>query len=332
MRIKKAVALIITHHTPFHSYGKFKVTKPVATRIFDQILKIMSNSLGQKSPRKSKPTFTYAVLSVSVILLLVGALSSGFFAVNKALIDIKERIEIEVELKTDVSEQEVAKLDKYFESAEFINTYEFQSKEEAIKEFEKELNQDIMDIAGFNPLYDAYIITLKNEYSQPDKLEEIKVALQQQAGVRGINYSSAVIELVNANIKKVMTVGAVVISILLLVAFSLIDNTIRLLMFSQRFIIRSMQLIGATKSFIIMPFIKKGALAGLIAGSIAILLIAGGISLLQQQYGWFELEQQDYYLLAGMALALLSAGVLICLLSTYLSVNKYLSMKLDELY
>jgi cell division transport system permease protein len=292
----------------------------------------MSNSLGRKTPRKTKPTFTYAVLSVTIILLLVGVLGSSFFAVNKALIDIKEKIEIEVELKTDASEKEIADLDKYFKSAPYINTHEFQSKDEAIKEFEKELNQDIVGIAGFNPLYDAYIITLKNEFSQPAELEKIKSELSQKAGVRGINYSSAVMDLVNANIKKVLTAGGIIIAILLVVAFSLIDNTIRLLMFSQRFLIRSMQLIGATRGFIIKPFIQKGFLAGLVAGLLSIALIAGGMYFLQQQYGWFDINGEDYYVLGGMAGALLLAGILICLLSTYLSVNKYLSMKLDELY
>jgi cell division transport system permease protein len=292
----------------------------------------MSNSLGRKTPRKTKPTFTYAVLSVTIILLLVGVLGSSFFAVNKALIDIKEKIEIEAELKTDASEKEIADLDKYFKSAPYINTHEFQSKDEAIKEFEKELNQDIVGIAGFNPLYDAYIITLKNEFSQPAELEKIKSELSQKAGVRGINYSSAVMDLVNANIKKVLTAGGIIIAILLVVAFSLIDNTIRLLMFSQRFLIRSMQLIGATRGFIIKPFIQKGFLAGLVAGLLSIALIAGGMYFLQQQYGWFDINGEDYYVLGGMAGALLLSGILICLLSTYLSVNKYLSMKLDELY
>lgn len=292
----------------------------------------MSSDLGKKTPRKAKPTFGYAIFSVTLILLLVGSLYTIFFGFNKALIEIRESIEIEVELQPDISQAGIDSLKQILASKPYINTMTFNSKEEAVKNFEKELNQDIVGIAGFNPLYDAYIITLKNEFSDPDSVRAISASLSEISGIKGINYSSAVMELVNANIKKLTTIGSVAVFFLLIIAFSLIDNTIRLMMFSQRFIIRSMQLIGATKGFIIKPFILRGVTAGLISGIIAVGIIGGSIYYIQNRFELLKLVQQDYINLGIMGIILILIGIVICLLSTYLSVNKYLRMKLDELY
>ncbi|MCO5234464.1 MAG: permease-like cell division protein FtsX [Chitinophagales bacterium] len=292
----------------------------------------MSKDVERKIPNKTKPTFRYAIISVTLILFLVGSLFTLFFGVNKILAEIKESIEIEVELNQGISSNGIDSVRQELNSKFFINTIQFYSKEEAIKSFEKELNQNIIDIAGFNPLYDAYLITLKNEYSVQDSLKNIQQELQQISGVKSVNYSNIVIDLVNANMKKVSTIGLIAIGILLLIAYSLIDSTIRLMMFSQRFIIRSMQLIGATKSFIIKPFILKGLYAGIISGILAVLLIFGGVYLIQEKFHLFQLENSDYVYLSIASIILIAIGIAICLLSTILSVNKYLRTKLDELY
>lgn len=292
----------------------------------------MSKDIGNKSPRKAKPTFRYAILSVTLILFLVGVLFMIFFGVNKALIEIKESIEIEVELVQGIMPEAIDSVKQELQTKHYINTMKFLSKEEAIKSFEKELNQEIESIAGFNPLYDAYLITLKNEYSVPDSIKMVHEDLAKVAHVKSINYSDAVLELVNANMKKVSTIGLITIGILLVIAFSLIDSTIRLMMFSQRFIIRSMQLIGATKGFIIKPFILKGLYAGIISGVLSISLISGLLYYLQNRFQLMNLTEADYIYLGFAALILIGIGVVICLISTVLSVNKYLRTKLDELY
>lgn len=292
----------------------------------------MSNDIGSKSPRKAKPTFRYAILSVTLILFLVGVLFTIFFGVNKALIAIKESIEIEVELIQGITPENIDSVKHELQAKKYINTMEYLSKETAIKNFEKELNQEIESIAGFNPLYDAYLITLKNEYSVPDSIQMIHDDLSKIHGVKSINYSNAVLDLVNANMKKVSTIGFITIGLLLIIAFSLIDSTIRLMMFSQRFIIRSMQLIGATKGFIIKPFLIKGLLAGLISGILAVLMLGSGIYYLQYRFQLMQLQQPDYVYLILAGLVLTGIGIIICFLSTLLSVNKYLKTKLNELY
>lgn len=292
----------------------------------------MSNDIGNKSPRKAKPTFRYAILSVTLILFLVGVLFTIFFGVNKALISIKESIEVEVELVQGITPENIESVKHELQAKKYINTMEYLSKETAIKNFEKELNQEIESIAGFNPLYDAYLITLKNEYSVQDSIQLIHEELGQIQGVKSINYSNAVLDLVNANMKKVSTIGFITIGLLLVIAFSLIDSTIRLMMFSQRFIIRSMQLIGATKGFIIKPFLIKGLLAGLISGILAVLMLGSGIYYLQYRFQLMQLEQSDYVYLVTAGIILTGIGIVICFLSTLLSVNKYLKTRLNELY
>lgn len=292
----------------------------------------MSKDISSKTPRKAKPTFRYAIISVTMILFLVGVLFTVFFGVNKALVQIKESIEIEVELDKNITPTSIDSIKTILQSKQYLNSLKFLSKEDAIKLFEKELNQEIESIAGFNPLYDAYLVTLKNEYSVPDSIKFVHRELSEIEGVKSVNYSNAALDLVNANMKKVSTVGLITIGILLIIAFSLIDSTIRLMMFSQRFIIRSMQLIGATKNFIIKPFILKGLGAGLISGILAIILLGSGIFYLQNRFQLLNLTQADYIYLSVAGLILIGIGVVICLLSTYLSVNKYLRTKLDELY
>lgn len=291
----------------------------------------MSNTK-RKSPRKVKPTFSYAILSVTMILFLIGIMYTIFFGLNKALIDIKESIEIEVELAQDISADAIDSVKYDLQSKHYINSISFMSKEEAIKSFEKELNQEIEAIAGFNPLYDAYLITLKNEYSEPDSIQQVHADLTEIKNVKHINYSDAVLNLVNANMKKVSTIGMITIGILLIIAYSLIDSTIRLMMYSQRFTIRSMQLIGATKGFIIKPFILKGLSAGLISGILANFIILGGGYYVQNRFQLLNLRDADYIHLGFAGLALIGIGIVICLVSTFFSVHKYLRTKLDELY
>ena len=292
----------------------------------------MSKNEGIQTPKKSRTSFRYAIISVTLILFLVGGLFMLFFGINKTLVQIKESIEIEVELDREISQGRIDSVKTQLLAKQYINSMSFVSKEEAIKSFEKELNQNIEDIAGFNPLYDAYLLTIKNNYSVKDSIELVRSDLMNITGVKSINYSNAALELVNANIKKVSTVGIIVILILLVIAYSLIDNTIRLMMYSKRFTIRTMQLIGATKGFIIKPLIIKGTLAGLISGIFAIILIGSGIYYIQYKYSLMNLQQSDYTYLGIAALSLIGIGLVICFISTYFSINKYLKTKLDELY
>jgi cell division transport system permease protein len=292
----------------------------------------MSEHLSQKSPRKAKPTFSYAIISMALILFLVGILGTGYFVLQKSINHLKESIEVEVELKDSVSEADIAALKDYLSKNQGIKSFNFVSRNAAVESFEKEIGQDITDIAGFNPLYDAFIIKLNAEFSNEETFKALKKSILAQQGVNNVNYSSVAMDLVGSNTQKVLVITGITAFILLLISLSLIDNTIRLLMFSQRFIVRSMQLIGATKWFIIKPFLQKGLIAGLISAGIAIAALGGLIFFLQNQFDELSLSSDDIWTLTGLAFGIILLGVSISVASTYLSVSKYLRLKLDELY
>jgi cell division transport system permease protein len=269
---------------------------------------------------------------MALILFLVGILGTGYFVLQKSINHLKESIEVEVELKDSVSEADIAALKDYLSKNQGIKSFNFVSRNAAVESFEKEIGQDITDIAGFNPLYDAFIIKLNAEFSNEETFKALKKSILAQQGVNNVNYSSVAMDLVGSNTQKVLVITGITAFILLLISLSLIDNTIRLLMFSQRFIVRSMQLIGATKWFIIKPFLQKGLIAGLISAGIAIAALGGLIFFLQNQFDELSLSSDDIWTLTGLAFGIILLGVSISVASTYLSVSKYLRLKLDELY
>lgn len=292
----------------------------------------MSKNLSQKTPRKNKPTFVYAILSITMILFLVGLLASGYVFVNKMMNNLKESVEVEIELNDTITPLQLQKVSYTLKEQDYIKDYTFRSREEAAKSFQKDLGQDFVEILNANPLYDAYIVHLKASYSDKDNLKKIKTKLEKIEGITSVNYSSIVLDVISANISKIMYVLTVLAIILLLVAFSLIDNTIRLSMFSQRFTIRSMQLIGATKVFIMKPYIFRSILTGILSACIAIMFLAGLIYYIQFRISDLKMLNEDVILLAAIAIGLVVCGVFISAISTYFSVNKYLYTKLDELY
>ncbi len=291
----------------------------------------MSEDLEPKIPKKRKPNFIYAIISIAMILFIIGLFSFGVFTVQKEINKIKEGIEIDLNLKADVSEEQKTAIAAYLKKQKYVSKITFKSKDVAAEQFERELGQNFREILGENPLYDAYIINLKADYSNPDFVKDVKSALVGLSGVQEVFYSDMAVSTTGATLKPI-TVGIVILSIIMLiVAFLIIDNTIRLMMYSQRFTIRSMQLIGANEWFIIKPYIIKSIVSGVISAVIAILILAGIIYLTIYKFS-IEFTGQDFVTLSLIAVSLIIFGILISITSTYLAVNKYLKIKLDELY
>jgi cell division transport system permease protein len=291
----------------------------------------MSENLEQKTPKKRKPNFVYAVISISMILFIIGLFSFGVFIVQNQINQIKESVQIDLNLKADVSEEQKTALAAYLKKQNYISKITFKGKEEAAEQFERELGQNFREILGENPLFDAYIINLKADYSNPDFVKDVKSALVAQPGVQEVFYSDLAVNTTGATLKPI-TIGIVLLSIIMLVvAFLIIDNTIRLMMYSQRFTIRSMQLIGANEWFIIKPYILKSIISGIISALISIAFLAAIIYLTIYKFT-LQFVGQDFVTLSLIATGLIIFGILISITSTYFSVNKYLKIKLDELY
>jgi cell division transport system permease protein len=291
----------------------------------------MSENLEQKIPTKRKPSFIYAIISIAMILFIIGLFSFGVFTIQKQINELKESVQIDLNLKEDVTDEQKAAIATYLKKQKYVSKIKFISKDVAAEKFERELGQNFREILGENPLYDAYTINLKAEFSNPDFVKDVKSSFIGLAGVQEVLYSDIAVNTTGATLRPI-TIGIIVLSfIMLIVAFLIIDNTIRLMMYSQRFTIRSMQLIGANEWFIIKPYIIKSVISGLTSAFIAILFLVGIIYLTIYKFS-LEFVTQDFVTLSLIAVGLIVFGILISITSTYLAVNKYLKIKLDELY
>lgn len=291
----------------------------------------MSEDLEPKVPKKRKPNFVYAIISIAMILFIIGLFSFGVFTVQKEINKIKEGVQIDLNLKQDITEEQKNAIAVYLKKQNYVSKITFKGKEVAAEQFERELGQNFREILGENPLYDAYIINLKAEFSNPEFVKDVKSALVGLSGVQEVFYSDMAVSTTGATLKPI-TIGIGILSIIMLVvAFLIIDNTIRLMMYSQRFTIRSMQLIGANEWFIIKPYIIKSIVSGIISAVIAIAVLAALIYLTIYKFS-LQFTGQDFVTLSLIGIGLIFFGILISIGSTYFAVNKYLKIKLDELY
>lgn len=251
---------------------------------------------------------------------------------------IKENIEIQVYLKKDVSKSAITKVRQSFEQADYISKDTegkpqiiFISKEQAAKNFIAETGEDFASFLGENPLRDAFTININENFQSEIKMEEIKNRILKFPGIFEVIYVNNLIDIINKNIRNISLILAGFASILIIVVIILINNTIKLALFTQRFLIRSMQLVGATKGFIRKPFVFRSMGHGLLSGMIA----SGGVFAISE-YAYTKIddlillkEVNHLYILFAILLLL---GTFLGLFSSLRSVNKYLKLSLDELY
>jgi cell division transport system permease protein len=282
--------------------------------------------------RKRNPNFLNSILMISLVLILLGVV--GMILLNAQLFSktLRESIRISAYLRDDLNEVEMLQLRRKLEAEPFVRSTEFISKDEALQWYIKRNDEDPSDILGdYNPLPASYEIGLWPGYVQSDSMQAIRSRLEEYREVKYVKTRDVVVARLNEELKTLGLVLLVLSTLILLIAFTLIDKTIRLAMYSNRFLIRSMQLVGATRWFIIGPYIRKGLLNGLVAGLIAVAALFG-LLMLSQRYAGAVSFQEEYLKFAGLFTGILALGLLISWWSTQRSVGKYLRMKLDELY
>jgi cell division transport system permease protein len=291
----------------------------------------MSADLQPKHPKKYKPTFVYAIASISLNLFIMGLFALGIYFTQKEIKKVRESVEVELILRDSLSQERKVAIEKYLKKKDFILNVDYRSKDEAAAMYEKELGQNFREVLGYNPLYDAFIVNLKSENSNPEFVADVKSAFLSQVGVKEVNYSQPVMDMLGTTFKPV-TFGILLLCIILfIVAFMVIDTTIRLMMYSQRYSIRTMQLIGATEWFIVKPFLKRSAFSGMISGFIAIVVVSLVYYLTHYKFN-VTIESSDFVFLLLLGGLLIGMGVFISAFSTYFAVKKYIGVKLDELY
>lgn len=290
----------------------------------------------KKKKLGSYPHFM-VVFSITLALFVIGLFGLLLIHAGKLSEKVKESIEMQVYLDRDLTEVQLVRLQKTFAAKEYIAykndtaQVRFISKEEGAKAFLDETGEDFMAFLGDNPLRDAYTLRIDADHSSSAMLKSIKLDLEEVDGVHEVQYVESLIESINTNIQKISIILLAFAGILVLVVTILINNTIKLALYSQRFLIRSMQLVGATSFFIQRPFLNRAAWQGIISGVFASILL-----FVLMQYAYTEItelqllrDDEQTYILMG---ALIVIGLIIGFMSSYRSVRKYLRMSLDELY
>ena len=278
-----------------------------------------------------RSSYLTVIISVSLVLFLLGVL--GLVIINaRGLSDyFKESLSFSIILNEEAKETDIAMLQKEINSKPFVKSTEFVSKDESAEKLKKELGEDFVNFLGYNPLSSLIDVYLKAPFTKPDSVTKIEKYVMQFPSVKEIYYQQSLLNLINENVNKISLFIMIISLFLFLIALTIINNTIRLSIHSKRFIIRTMQLVGATKSFIRRPFIVKSVFQGLISGIIAIILLLGLLYLIEKEF--FQLYTfREPNLLSMLGGAIILTGILINVISTFFSVNRYLSISEDKLY
>ncbi len=278
------------------------------------------------------------IISLTIALFLIGLCGLLTLNARRLATIIKEKVEVQVLLENDLS---VSKLDTIFKliaKRDFVLKKDnspqinFITKEVGAKEFIQESKEDFRKLLGEdNPLRNLYSVKIKEEYFSEINLKNIKADLESVSGVYEVAYIEDFVDEISNNISKIYAILSVFVILLLAIIVLLVNNTIKLALYSQRFLIRSMQLVGATNAFIRKPFVVKGALQGLISGLVACTLLVFLQQLAVQQIEGLGILQETTKLIM-LILGILAIGTLIGIFSTFQSVERYLKLSLDELY
>lgn len=281
--------------------------------------------------RRLANAYLSAVISISLVLLLVGVASMLLVNAKSVSDYFKEHMQISVLLKQEVEDDDALAFQAQLDSMEFIHSTRFVSREEGTEEMKEMLGEDFLSVFETSPVPSSLELTLEAQYVEADSLDVVKARLLESPLVDEVDYQQSLVESLNENIGKISLLLGVFIILLLFISFVLINNTVRLNVFARRFTIHTMKMVGATRSFIRSPFMVQAVFQGLFAAFLAILLLLLALFFVRRSFAQlFSIFQLKLLLLViGIVIV---AGVVICVVSTYFVVNKLVSLKRGELY
>lgn len=272
-----------------------------------------------------------SIISIALVLFLLGLILLIGLLGQKLSVYVKENISFSVILKENSKDADIKKMQKQLDARPYIKSTEYISKEQAAKELEEELGENPETFLGFNPLQASIEVKLNSEYANPDSLLLIEKQIKSYTNVSELLYRKDMMQLVNDNLKRVGIILLTLAAILMIISFVLISNTIRLLIYSKRFLIHTMQLVGATAGFIRRPFIRYNVASGIWAAVLAVFMLMGALYYVQREFPGFIdlLDVQALLIVFGAVLVL---GMILSFVATCFAVNRYLRMDVDKLY
>ena len=271
------------------------------------------------------------VISLSLVLFIVGTLFLVLINAQKLSNYVKENIGFSVMLEENTSELDCLRFLKEIDANNFSKSATLVSKEQATKELRNELGEDFVDFLGYSPLLSSIDVKLNANYANADSLLKIKNQLQKNTNVFEVYYQEDLVEKINSNVNRITIFLLAFCSLLLIIAFVLINNTIRLSVYSKRFLIRTMRLVGAKNSFIKKPFLINSLYQGLYGAIFAVFMLIGSLQLIQKE-AMHILNISDLKVIGTVFLLIFIFGIFISWISTYLSVKKYIKLTEHKLY
>jgi cell division transport system permease protein len=288
------------------------------------------NKPGKLKNRIFTSYFTSTV-SITLVLFLLGLLFLIILNAGSLADYVREKIGFTVVLRDDLPETEISRMERELRLKSWVKSIRYIDKAAAEKELTKDLGVDFNGFLGFNPLSSSFEIKLYAPYTQKDSLSELERKFMEFPQVKEVFYQQSLVSVINENVKKI-TIFLLVFSGLLFFVFSvLINNTIRISVYAQRFIINNMLLVGATRGFVRRPFIRKSIGLGIWGAVFSCLLLAGMMLAIKRELNGI-INENDIMMLGTVFLMVLTAGIFLSWLSTYISVNRFLKMKFDELF
>ena len=286
---------------------------------------------GKASAKRSKPSYFMAILGVTIVLFFVGIFGWLLLNARQYTEQMKGDVKVQVYLQKAITQQGVDSFKNYIAARPYVQSYEYIDKEAAKEKWLKSGESDFVELLDENPLPASFDLNLKSNYVQKDSVALIKADLEQQSSiVESVKYPTLVVEKMSW-IRIFLIAFAILAGIFCIFSIILIDNTIRLAMYSNRFIIKTMQMVGATRGFIARPMTLRAIVNGTISAVVAIAIIYV-VMLLSEYFIPYLSDLRDNNKIALLFAFLVLLGISISLFSTYRSVLKYLKMKLDDLY
>jgi cell division transport system permease protein len=298
----------------------------------DSYLNKMEEFEASESARKTKTIYISTVFGIAMVLLMIGLLGLILVDANNLERYVKENIVLNIYVADNAHESDVVQLQKQLEANPMVKNTQYISKELAARNLQKDLGgEDAVRFLGYNPLSESIDVYLKADYANNADIEKFKTELLKNPVIKEVQYQQLLVDEMNQNLTSISLVILAFAGIFIVVSVALINNTIRLAIYSQRFLIKSMQLVGATKGFIRKPFILYGIWHGLLGGLIAIVILVGTLYLAYQQIPDLIILQNitEFGIVFACVVGL---GIFISGFSTFLAVNKFLRLKIYDLY
>ena len=303
----------------------------VSNPLFDKLTTRMSEKSSSK--RRVAGSYFMSLMSITLVLFLLGVFALLIMHAQKLSNYIKENIGFEIVMNSNIKEANILRLQKELDAMPAVKSTEYITKEEAIRRLSEDLGEDFLQWLGNeeNPLLPSIDVRFNAAWANNDSLNKIENQLLANTDIKEIYYQKSLVELINQNVRRI-GFGLIVASvILLIIAITLIRNTIRLSIYSKRFLVRSMQLVGATASYIRRPFIKSGISQGFFGALLADLLLALTMYSLTKRIPELSLVQ-DYRIMIGIYIGIILLGIVLGGLSTRSALRKYLNADVDRLY